>query len=246
MGVNWILMVLLFVLLLVGILVFILNKGGILMNLFKSMWCKLFDCDKFIAHEGEVTATKTNVETMLPDIAKLKTDMAAIVPLIVGIAAQFPITADLGTVPQEIEALGQPDMSVWLECVGAAKVDDVVEVDIWAKFTLGAEVGAVGTNIVFDPTHFTLLPGQETRGDDVVDWDMFGINETSPGQLTFGGAKGAARGIIGDKPVHLARFKLQVATTSFVAAVIQLDSYVDSLADCRPLPFVGEVLLNEN
>lgn len=210
------------------------------MNLFQKMWCKIFDCEVFQTHQS--------------DVAKLKTDMAAIVPIIVGIAAQFPITADLGTIPVEIEALGMPDMSIWFECADAANLDEVVEVDIWAKFTVGAEVVAVGIGnpgasllgITFDPAHFNFLTGQETRGEDIVDWDLFGIEENNPGQLTFGATAGSARGVIGDKPIHLASIKLQVTTTDFVAAVIQMDNYVDSLADCRPKPATAEVLLNEN
>lgn len=230
------------------------------MNIFDKLWSKLFDTPGFLVHKEELSVVKaetstiktdvneikTNVVTMLADLAELKTNLAAIVPIIAGIAAQFPVTADLGTVPAELEALGMPDMSVWLECVGDAKMDEVVEVDIWSKFTVGAEVTAVGLRVEYDPAHFSFLEGQQVRGEDVIDWGGFDIIENSPGQLTFGAYAGSARGIVGDKPVHLASFKVQVTTTNFVSSTIQVNSYVDSLADCRPLPAIAEILLNEN
>ena len=261
MDLNVIVTVMSSVSLLVGILVFILIKGGILMNLWQKMWCKLFGCPTFVAHASDVSVIKADMEivrpdvsTMKADVANLKTNLAAMVPILVGIAAQFPVTAELGTIPAEIDALGIPDMSVWFESVEAARVGDVVDVDIWAKFTVGAEVKAVGignpgaslVGISFDPAHFQFLEGQETRGLAVVDWGLFDVHENNPGQLTFGAAAGAARGIIGDKPVHLATIRLQVTTTDFVSTTIEMDNYVDSLIDCRPAPSITEVLLNEN
>lgn len=231
------------------------------MNLWQKMWCKLFGCPKFVAHALEVTTIKTDMNVVRPDVAtikadvaNLKTNLAAMVPILVGIAAQFPVTAELGTIPAEIDALGIPDMSIWFESVEAAKVDDTLEVDIWAKFTVGAEVKALGignpgaglSGIIFDPNHLQFLEGQVVRGRDVVDWNLFDVVQNNPGQLTFGAAAGAARGIIGDKPVHLATIKFRVMTTTFVATVIQMDNFVDSLADCTPKPSVVEVLLNEN
>jgi hypothetical protein len=260
-------MVISFVSLLVGIGVIILLKGGSLMSIFDKVWGKLFKTPEFVAHDGNVSTVKADVETvkaesstmkadiaqiktdvaaMLPDVADLKTNLAAIVPIIVGIAAQFPVTADLGTVPEEIAALGMPDMSIWLECVGSAKVDNVIEVDIWSKFTVGSEVAALGLNVNFDPAHFSFLVGQEVRGDDIVDWGQFGVNEATPGQLIIGAARNAARAIVGDKPVHLASFKLQVTTSNFITSTVHADNYVDALVDCRPLPATAEILLNEN
>jgi len=231
------------------------------MNLWQKMWCKLFNCPKFIAHDLAVSTIKTDMNVVRPDVATIKTDvanlktnLAAMVPILAGIAAQFPITADLGTLPAEIDALGIPDMSIWFESIEDAKLNDLIDVDIWAKFTVGAEVKAVGignpgvslAGIIFNPAHFQFLEGQETRGRDIIDWGLFDIHENNPGQLTFGASAGAARGIIGDKPVHLATIRLQVIATDFVLAPIQMDNYVDSLEDCRPKPCMTEILLNEN
>lgn len=227
------------------------------MNLWQKVWCKIFDCPKFIAHKSKLygeEVSQPSSENMWVDIRKIKSDMAAIVPILAGIAAQFPITADLGTLPAEIDALGIPDMSIWFESVEDAQLNDLIDIDIWAKFTVGAEVKAVGignpgaglAGITFNPAHFQFLEGQELRGGDIIDWGLFDVHENNPGQLTFGASAEAARGIIGDKPVHLATIRLQVTTTDFVSTVIQMDNYVDSLEDCRPKPSITEVLLNEN
>lgn len=206
------------------------------MNLFSKMWCKLFSCQDFVELKSDMT--------------KVKADLATVVIAVTGIAGQFPVVVpepvvDLGEMPRDLSVLVIPDMEVWVEAADDAKQNDVFEVEVWAKGTMGGTIEAFGfgpAGFVFDPAHLSFVG--LVRGADTVPWNSVDANEVNPGELTVGGFAGGARGLIGDKPVHLFTIQLTVSTPTVVTSNISLNNYVDDIMDFLPKPLSFTVDLN--
>jgi hypothetical protein len=206
------------------------------MNLFSKMWCKLFGCQDFV--------------DLKADVAQVKADLATVVIAVTGIAGQFPITipapvVDFGDMPAQLDALVIPDMEVWADCVDVAVQNDVVRVGVWAKGTAGSQIDAFGfgpAGFVFDPAHFSYV--NIIRGADTVPWNTLDANEVNPGELTVGAFAGAARSLIGDKPMHLFTIELSVVAATTVTSTIRLDNFVDDIVDFVPKPLTFTIDLN--
>jgi hypothetical protein len=204
------------------------------MNLFSKMWCKIFGCQDFV--------------DLKADMAKAKSDLAQLVIITTGIAGQFPITVpppNLGDVPRDVKVLTFPDMQIWAEYPAQAAQNDVLRVEVWVKATAGATMNAFGlgpAGFVFDPAHFSYA--NIIRGGDTIAWNTLDANEVNPGELTIGGFAGAARDIVGDKPVHLFTVELNVVAATTITSAITLDNYVDDIVDFLPKPLTLGVDLN--
>lgn len=207
------------------------------MNLFSKMWCKLFGCQEFI--------------DLKADMSQVRADLATVVIAVTGIAAQFPIVipepvVDLGNMPEDIDALLTPDLTVWAE-INPMPIaqNEVLNVEVWVKGTAGSSIEAFGfgpAGFVFNPAHFSYAGF--VRGMQTIAWNSADANEVNPGELTIGAFAGGARGLVGDKPMHLFTIRLTVATPDVVASLITLDNYVDDVADLLPKPFSFTVDLN--
>lgn len=205
------------------------------MSLFSKLWCQLFGCQDFV--------------DLKADLAQVRSDLAVVVIAVTGIAGQFPIdipvpVVDFGEMPAMLDALVTPDMTIWAEVSPIPQQAEVFEVQVWVKGTAGSSIEAFGFGpggFVFEPAHFSY--SGIVRGSDVIPWNSLDANEVTPGQLTIGAFAGAARGLIGDKPMHLFTIQLNV-TTPDVTSTIVMDNYVDDVADFLPKPFSFTVDLN--
>jgi len=198
----------------------------------KKLFCGIFNCDAFKAHDTLLTGVDGKVVAVASDLGGVDAKVQSII--------DNPPTVDLGDLPAKVAALGVmltsllhlTPMTIWLNVPSGAQNDEIL-VPVMVHTDLLQELKTFGLNMHFDPVFFELI-GFE-KGTLTQNWNTVDGNATSPGELTLGGFPGAEDAIVDDVKGSLIVVRLKVLAASGKSD-ISIDGYVDDIAEFLPCP----------
>jgi len=205
----------------------------------KKLFCGIFNCDKFKAHEDllmvvddRVVAADAKVLAVDGKVLDVDTKVQSIIDI--------PPVADLGDLPAKVAAISATlfalmqltPSSIWLDAPANGAKDDIISVSIMVHTNILLELETFGLQMHFDPAFFQLDSFE--KGTLTQNWNSVNGNETSAGELVLGGFPGAAE-LSTETIGSLIVVKLKVLVESGMSE-IRIDSYVDGIAKYLPSP----------
>lgn len=209
----------------------------------RETFCKIFQCQDYVVLRDQVQ--------------RIEDGVAGMIPILAAVAAQFPVVA---TLPPDALAELNEKMDLMLRNAGTIWMDDMSVPSLpGEEFTLSVEVkldavqeivafgfGGSGNPGVIFPSGVLEFVGVEpgfatqTWGSNVAG------NETSPGEVTFGGYAGAAVPINGEGIHEIARIRFRTLNVALPQSVlVSIQNYIDDIISFVPASF-GAVVTFES